>query len=65
MKRFTIIFLLLITVFFAQLTSSETVTITDCDDITLLKDAYANNKLDVACYKPADYPQLMINMFKC
>ena len=65
MKGFKIILLLLITVLSVQLASSETVTIQDSDDITLINSAYANNKLTPQTWKPANHPTIVVNMWKC
>ena len=56
--------IMLFSILFIQPASSETVTIQDCDDISLLNTAYANDKFP-AYWKKGDSDTLMINYWMC
>ncbi len=49
---------------FISMSYSESITITDCEDISLIKSAYANNK-GITSYQNASLDTLVMNSWRC
>lgn len=44
--------------------AAKTVTLEDCEDKSLVKSAYANDK-GITAYQTADNPRLVLNSWRC
>ncbi len=56
--------LILFTAFFIKTVSSETITIQDCDDVTLGNSAYANDGF-IEDFEEAGSDTLVIDLWRC